>query len=82
MASSRCFRGVQMALNRKIVRQNLTVEEAASYLGVSRQWLDRDRAAFNKFGSDLKIPFSKISTRKVIYRKHDLDDYLNATREV
>lgn len=64
-------------MNKGPVRALLSVSEAAHYLGVSRQWLDRDRSAHENFGTELRIPFIKISTRKVLYRKSDLEAFLD-----
>jgi len=48
----------------------LTTQEAANYIGMSRQFLERDRWKGNT------IPFVVIGTRSVRYRQEDLDEYL------
>ncbi|EEF79834.1 helix-turn-helix transcriptional regulator [Methylophaga thiooxydans] len=49
----------------------LSTSQAAEYLGVSKAFLERDRWA------GARIPFIKIGSRAVRYRKNDLDDYIN-----
>jgi len=49
----------------------LTTTEAASYLGVSKAFLERDRWA------GARIPFIKVGTRAVRYRLGDLDAFLD-----
>ena len=51
--------------------QLLTTKQAASYLSVSAAFLERDRWA------GARIPFLKIGSRTVRYRRMDLDSYLN-----
>jgi predicted DNA-binding transcriptional regulator AlpA len=46
--------------------------EAASYLGLSKAFLERDRWA------GAKVPFIKISTRAVRYRLEDLEKYIES----
>jgi excisionase family DNA binding protein len=48
----------------------LTNSEAALYLSVSKAFLERDRWA------GARIPFVKIGSRAVRYRKSDLDNYI------
>lgn len=48
----------------------LTTKEAARHLGVSTAFLERDRWA------GARIPFYRIGSRAVRYRKTDLDDYV------
>ncbi|RRQ22447.1 helix-turn-helix transcriptional regulator [Thiohalobacter thiocyanaticus] len=50
----------------------LTTEQAATYLGVSKAFLERDRWA------GARIPFIKVGTRAVRYRLADLEGYLTA----
>ncbi len=47
-----------------------TTNEAAKYLCVSKAFLERDRWA------GAKIPFIKVGSRAVRYRKADLDNYI------
>ena len=49
----------------------LTTAEAATYLTMSKAFLERDRWA------GAKIPFIKIGSRAVRYRKSDLDAYID-----
>lgn len=48
----------------------LTTAEAATYISMSKAFLERDRWA------GAKIPFIKIGSRSVRYRKSDLDTYI------
>ncbi|MEM1402361.1 MAG: helix-turn-helix domain-containing protein [Pseudomonadota bacterium] len=50
----------------------LTTEQAAAYLGVKRTFLERDRWA----GS--KVPFVRVGTRTIRYRKSDLDEFVSS----
>ncbi len=50
----------------------LTTKQAADYLAVSRQFLERDR------WKGATIPFVRVGSRAVRYRLKDLDDYLEA----
>lgn len=49
-----------------------TTKEAASYLGVSKSFLDRDRC------NGAHIPFVKLGNRAVRYRLSDLESYLTS----
>ncbi len=49
----------------------LDTAEAATYLGVSKAFLERDRWA------GARIPFIKIGSRAVRYRQNDLDQYID-----
>jgi len=51
--------------------QLLTTKQAATLLGVSSAFLERDRWA------GAKIPFIKIGSRSVRYRQTDLDNYIS-----
>lgn len=48
----------------------LTTKQAAEYLGVSAAFLERDRWA------GARIPFVKIASRSVRYRRSDLDQFI------
>ena len=50
----------------------LNTAQAASYLTVSKAFLERDRWA------GARIPFVKIGSRSVRYRVSDLDAYLDS----
>ncbi|HSH72102.1 MAG TPA: DNA-binding protein [Methylophilaceae bacterium] len=50
--------------------QLLNTTQAASFLGLSKAFLERDRWA------GAKVPFIKISDRAVRYRLQDLEDYI------
>ena len=50
----------------------LTTKEAARFLGVSSAFLERDRWA------GARIPFIKVGTRAVRYRRQDLDAFLES----
>lgn len=49
----------------------LTTRDAAEYLKVSKAFLERDRWA------GARIPFIKVGSRAVRYRRADLDAYLD-----
>ncbi|MBF0170626.1 MAG: helix-turn-helix domain-containing protein [Nitrospinae bacterium] len=50
--------------------QLLTTQEAADFLCMSRQFLERDRWA------GATIPFVRVGARTIRYRREDLDRYL------
>lgn len=50
----------------------INTKEAATYLGVSMAFLERDRWA------GARIPFIKVGSRAVRYRLNDLDKYLDS----
>lgn len=52
--------------------QILNTAQAAQYLGVSKAFLERDRWA------GAKVPFIKVGSRAVRYRRADLDAFLNS----
>ena len=49
----------------------LNTTQAASYIGMSKAFLERDRWA------GARIPFIKVGSRAVRYRKSDLDSFLD-----
>lgn len=51
-------------------QQLLTTAEAAKCLGVSKAFLERDRWA------GARIPYVKVGSRAVRYRRADLDAYI------
>lgn len=51
-------------------QQLLNTHQAAQYLGVSKAFLERDRWA------GARIPFIKVGSRAVRYRKDDLDSFV------
>lgn len=53
----------------------LTTLEASQFLGMSRQFLERDR------WKGATIPFVRIGSRSVRYRLEDLEAYLHARIE-
>lgn len=50
----------------------LNTKEAATYLGVSKAFLERDRWA------GARIPFIRVGSRTVRYRRTDLEEYLDS----
>ncbi len=54
--------------------QLLTTQEAASYLGVSKAFLERDRWA------GAQIPFVQIGARAVRYERATLEEYVRQRR--
>jgi len=50
----------------------LTTAEAAIYISMSKAFLERDRWA------GARIPFIKMGSRAVRYRKSDLDEYIDS----
>ena len=53
-------------------KQLLTTQEAATYLGVSKAFLERDRWA------GARIPYVKLGARMVRYELSALEDYINS----
>ena len=49
----------------------LNTAQAASYIGMSKAFLERDRWA------GARIPFIKVGSRAVRYRRSDLDTFLD-----
>ena len=52
----------------------LTTSQAATYLSVSKAFLERDRWA------GATIPFVRIGNRTVRYKRTDLDEYIELRR--
>lgn len=52
----------------------MNTKEAASYLGVSESYLEKNRI------KKRNIPFIKLSARVVRYKKEDLDSYIEENR--
>ncbi|MEZ5548904.1 MAG: helix-turn-helix domain-containing protein [Pseudomonadales bacterium] len=52
--------------------QLLNTQQAATYLSVSKAFLERDRWA------GARVPFIKIGSRAVRYRAEDLDAYIES----
>ena len=50
----------------------LTTQQAATYLGVSKAFLERDRWA------GARIPFIRVGSRAVRYRQRDLEAFLES----
>ncbi|MBF1994649.1 helix-turn-helix domain-containing protein [Serratia symbiotica] len=57
------------------VKERMTRKEAADYIGVTSATM-ANWACTGK----VKLPFYKAGLKKVIYFKHDLDDYIASTR--
>jgi predicted DNA-binding transcriptional regulator AlpA len=55
----------------------ITSKEAASILGVSRAFLDRDRWAGAKDGTGPLIPYVKVGNRAVRYRLSDIHAHVD-----
>ncbi|WP_110173369.1 helix-turn-helix domain-containing protein [Luteitalea pratensis] len=51
--------------------------EAAQYLGLSRAWLKKARTARFRAAID-GPPFVKAGARRVVYRRRDLEDWVQA----
>lgn len=58
----------------------LTTKEAATFLKVSRQYLEIDRCRHNQSGVPPKVPFLRILGRTIRYRRSDLEKLLEASR--
>lgn len=54
------------------MQQLLTTQQAAAFLGVSKAFLERDRWA------GARIPFIRVGSRAVRYRRSDLDAFLES----
>lgn len=63
-----------------IVSDMLTVDEAATVLGVSRRYLDKDRYEARANGTPPKVPFSVLGHRTIRYSRADLLAFLEAKR--
>lgn len=60
-------------------RITLSEIEAAEYLGMSSAWLKKSRT--RRWCSSMDAPcFVKAGGRRVVYRRRDLDDWLDAHR--
>ena len=57
--------------------KRITVEEAASYVGLAKSTLDK----FRCYGSGGPT-FLKVSSRRVVYDTRDLDSWLESKRRV
>ena len=55
----------------------LSEAEAAQYLGMSRAWLKKARTARFRAAIDAP-PFVKAGARRVVYRRRDLEDWVQA----
>ena len=58
----------------------LTTEQAATLLGVSRRFLDKDRSESRANGTSPKIPYTKHGHRTVRYRRSDVLAFQDANR--
>lgn len=58
----------------------LTSGEAATLLGVSRSYLDKDRHEARQNGTPPKVPYTNLGHRTVRYRRTDLLAFLDANR--
>ncbi|AMY10812.1 Helix-turn-helix domain protein [Luteitalea pratensis] len=55
----------------------LSEAEAAQYLGMSRAWLKKARTARFRAAIDAP-PFVQAGARRVVYRRRDLEDWVQA----
>ena len=60
----------------------VTTKEAATILGVSTAFLERDRWAGARNGQGPLIPFIKVGARAVRYRTSDICTHIEANRKV
>ena len=60
--------------------ENITTEQAAELLGVSRRFLDKDRHEARQNGTPPKIPYATLGHRTVRYRRSDVLAFLEANR--
>lgn len=58
----------------------ITTEEAATLLGVSRRYLDKDRHEARQNGTPPKVPYTNLGHRTVRYSRTDVLAYLEANR--
>ncbi|WP_292288846.1 hypothetical protein [Marivita sp.] len=58
----------------------LTTEEAASLIGVTRRFLEKDRHTARQNGTSPAIPYSEMGRRTVRYNRADVLAFLDATR--
>ena len=70
-----------MALNLKTTPPVImSTKEAAAYLGVSAQFLHTDRHISIQSETPPTVPYLRIGTRMIRYRKADLDAFLEQSR--
>ena len=62
---------VEQANQVEYLKQLFTTQEAAHYLSLSKSYLDNDR------GKNALIPFIRIGSRTVRYRREDLDKFIS-----
>ncbi len=58
-------------------REMLSTEEAASFLNVSKSFLERDRCIGPSVGSDPLIPYVRVGHKAVRYRRSDLEAHIS-----
>lgn len=58
----------------------ITTDEAATLLGVSRRYLDKDRHEARQNGTPPKVPYTNLGHRTVRYRRTDVLAFLDANR--
>lgn len=68
-----------MELRMQPANELLTTKEAATFLKVSRQYLEIDRCRHNQSGTPPKVPFLRILGRTIRYRRSDLEKLLEAS---
>jgi hypothetical protein len=64
----------------QVVSDMLTTHDAATLLGVSRRYLDKDRHEARQNGTPPKVPYTHLGHRTVRYRRADVLAYLDANR--
>ena len=60
--------------------ENITTEQAANLLGVTRRFLDKDRHEARQNGTSPKIPYAVLGHRTVRYCRSDVLSFLDANR--
>ena len=75
-------------INHKFSSKNnigLSTKDAAIYLGVSAQWLKQARCNGKSMVDNSKRiagpTFYKIGSRKIVYKKYDIDEWLSQYRQ-
>jgi hypothetical protein len=58
-------------------KENLSTKEAATHLGVSSAFLERDRWAGKRTGNGPLIPYVRIGNNAIRYRRTDLEAHIS-----
>lgn len=65
-----------MSMEGPVPQDLMTPAEAASFLGVPKNFLERDRWAAGQAGTPPQVPFARLGHKTIRYRRQDLDAYV------